>query len=211
MRKKISFLFGLYGLLALPPLLGQKAISNINNSGWFSLGGRSTISLFDHDGAGIGTGGSFRIQLSNKVNTDWFADYITINQSNGVRSEYAHVGWSVMFYPFEEKGKAAKTFQPYIVAGHCFDYNNKTVIDEPSISKNRWGSAVQAGIGFHYNITERFDISLTSQYMIHLTPAIKLDNHDGHLGFHETSHNVLEGHLLTTVSINYKIFKIWKR
>ncbi|PHR43948.1 MAG: hypothetical protein COA32_15550 [Fluviicola sp.] len=211
MRKKIPFLFCLFGIICLQPIFGQEAKSNINNSGWFSLGGRSTISLFDHDGAGIGTGGSFRVQLTNKVNTDWFADYITINQSNGVRSEYAHVGWSVMFYPFEQKGLAAKRFQPYIVAGHCFDYNNKTIMDNPTISRDRWGSAVQAGLGFHFNITERFDISLTSQYMIHLTPSIELDNHDGHYEFHEHSHNALEGHLLTTVSINYKIFKIWKR
>jgi hypothetical protein len=47
--------------------------------------------------------------------------------------------------------------------------------------------------------------------MIHLTPSIELDHHDGHVGFEEQSHNSLEGHLLTTVSINYKIFKLWKR
>ncbi|MEX2485873.1 MAG: hypothetical protein WED10_14980 [Brumimicrobium sp.] len=210
MRNKIPFLL-LFAVLAFNPLQGQEVKENVNNSGWVSLGGRSTLSLFDHDGAGIGTGGSFRVQLTHQVNTDWFADFITINQSNGVRSEYAHVGWSVMFYPFEEKGTAAKKVQPFIAAGHCFDYNNKTLIDDPSISRDRWGSAVQAGIGAHFNITERFDISLTSQYMIHLTDALELDDHDGHLGFHEHSHNALEGHLLTTVSINYKIFKVWKR
>ncbi len=46
--------------------------SKTSSAGWFSLGVRSTISLFDHDGTGLGTGGQFRIQLSNHVNTDWF-------------------------------------------------------------------------------------------------------------------------------------------
>lgn len=211
MKNKIPLISIFFGALLLQSLYGQESTTSTNNSGWFSLGGRSTISLFDHDGTGIGTGGSFRIQLNNRVNTEWFADYITINQSNGVRSEYFHVGWSVMFYPFEENEKSAKTFQPYIVAGHCFDYNNKIIIANPQIFKDRWGSAVQTGIGFHYNITERFDISLSSQYMIHLTNAIELDNIDGQLSFHEHSHNSLEGHLLTTVSINYKIFKLWRK
>ncbi len=52
------------------------------NKKYFSLGMRSTISGFSNDGWGIGTGGQFRIQLSNRVNTDWFADYITININN---------------------------------------------------------------------------------------------------------------------------------
>ena len=56
--------------------------------GQFSLGVRSTFSLFDHDGAGLGTGGQFRIRLDDRVNTDWFADFITINTDNGVRSTY---------------------------------------------------------------------------------------------------------------------------
>ena len=72
-----------------------------SKGGWFSLGGRSTISLFDHDGAGLGTGGQFRIQLNNRVNTDWFADYININNSEDIRSTYYHIGWSVIYYPFE--------------------------------------------------------------------------------------------------------------
>lgn len=180
-----------------------------NAKGWFSLGGRSTLSTFSHDGAGIGTGGQFRIRLSQHVNTDWFADYIIVGDQDGIRSEYYHIGWSVLFYPFEKKLFYSK-FQPYILAGHCFDYNKKTLIADNSISKSRWGGAVQAGIGVHYNITERFDLSFTSQYMIHLTKDIELDIPGEVEEVHE-EHSSLEGHLLSTLSFNYKLIKLWNR
>ena len=119
-----------------------------SKAGWVSFGARSTISSFDHDGSGIGAGGQYRIQLSNSVSTDWYADYITINVGNKVRSEYYHIGWSVLFYPFSQL-RGATMFQPYVLAGHCFDYNKKTAIGQPAISKSRWGSAVQAGLGIN--------------------------------------------------------------
>ena len=184
--------------------------SSKSNAGWFSFGARSTISAFDHDGIGVGSGGQFRIQMSNKMNTDWFADYISINVDNKVRSEYYHIGWSVLFYPLENGTK--KLIQPYILAGHCFDYNKKTEIENPNNSLDRWGSAVQTGLGVHFNLSDRFDISLTSQYMIHLTQELEISTHeDGDVHIHEHKESSLEGHLLSTVSLNYKIFRIWKK
>lgn len=177
-------------------------------SGWFSLGGRSTLSAFDRDGGGLGTGGQFRIQLSDRVNTAWFADYITINMSDAVRSEYYHIGWSVMFYPFD-KLQYPRAFQPYVLAGHCFDYNRKSVIQDPSVSKERWGSAVQAGIGTHINFTDKFDISFTCQYMTHLTKGLESVAEGDQIVIVEHDHPSLEGHLLATVSFNYKLFRLW--
>lgn len=189
----------------------SKAQEKNSNSGWFSLGGRSTVSLFDHDGAGIGTGGQFRIQLSNNVNTDWFADYISINVDNKVRSDYYHIGWSVLFYPLENQQSSPKKIQPYILAGHCFDFNRKTAIGDPSISEKRWGSAVQAGLGTHFNLTDRFDISLNCQYMIHFTKEIENSFEGNQVHFFKSSDATLEGHLLTTVSVNYKLCRLWKK
>ncbi len=189
---------------------GKPENKDFNNKGWLSVGARSTISLFDSDGAGIGTGGQFRIQLNNSVNTDWFADYISINVKDKVRSDYYHIGWSVLFYPFE-KLHYPKTIQPYIIAGHCFDYNKKTVLNDPSIYKDRWGSAVQAGIGTHFNITDRFDLSLTCQYMIHLTKELEAEITDNTTSIIQQKNTSLEGHLLTTLSLNYKLFKLWNK
>ncbi len=188
----------------------ESTVTPASRPGWFSLGGRSTISAFDADGVGLGTGGQFRIQLSNRVNTDWFADYISINIKDKVRSEYYHIGWSVLFYPFQ-KQTFPKVIQPYVLAGHCFDYNVKTIIANPDLSLSRWGSAVQAGLGTHFNLTERFDVSLTCQYMIHLTKEIETDIDGDNVRLIKNSGSTLEGHLLTTISVNYKICHLWKR
>jgi len=182
---------------------------SVNNSGWFSLGGRSTISAFGDEGNGIGTGGQFRIQLNNSVNTEWFADYISINVNDKVRSEYIHIGWSVMYYPFS-KLRYPKLLQPYLVAGHCFDYNKMTVMSNPSASKYRWGSAVQCGLATHFNLTPKFDITLMSQYMIHFTETLQAETNLEPIGITQEKEAALQGHLLTTVSLNYKIFRVWK-
>lgn len=206
-----------YATFFLLMVLNQLVFSQEKNGGWFSLGARSTISAFSHDGLGLGTGGQFRVQLNERVNTDWFADFISINDKDGIRSEYYHIGWSVLFYPIKDRN-FPKVLQPYIVAGHCFDYNKKTVIYEPSITEDRWGSAVQAGLGTHLNITKRFDISITSQYMIHLTNELEvvkpisildIHDHDHVTEIKNHNHKGLEGHLLTTLSLNYKIGKLW--
>ena len=197
-------------LLSLSDFGQESTKTSTANSGWFSVGARSTLSAFSSDGNGLGTGGQFRIQLSNSVNTDWFADYISINIANKVRSEYYHIGWSVLFYPFE-KLRYPKIIQPYILAGHCFDYNVKTIIAHPSISKDRWGSAVQAGLGTHFNLSERFDVSLTCQYMIHLTKEIETQIDGDNVALLENPNSSLEGHLLTTISLNYKLFRLWKK
>ncbi len=182
----------------------------IQNKGWLSLGVRSTLSGFSSDGFGLGTGGQFRIQLSNSVNTDWFADYISINLDEKVRSDYYHIGWSVLFYPFESK-EFNKKITPYILAGHCFDYNRKVEIQNTLNFEDRWGSAIQTGLGCHYNFTKRLDLSLTLQYMMHLTSEIEFHEENNTITFVNHKDNFLEGHLLSTISLNYKIMKLWGR
>lgn len=206
--KKIALIFCTLTSLSS---IGQESmeVQKINSSGWFSLGARSTISTFGGEGLGIGAGGQFRIQLSNRVNTEWFADYISINMDDKVRSEYTHIGWSVMFYPFKNL-QFPKVFQPYVLAGHCFDYNRKTIIENGEF-KDRWGSAVQMGIGTHFNLTERFDISLSFQYMIHLTTELHAEMDSNPIEIIEEKHATLQGHMLSTVSMSYKIGKLWKK
>jgi len=215
MRAILKGVVPVISLLFSFTISAQEAESSTNNNnGMFSLGGRSTVSAFDHDGTGIGTGGQFRIRLSDRINTEWYADYISINVMGLVRSEYAHIGWSVMFYPFNDPGYQS-TIQPYIIAGHCFDHNKKTILEHSEISFDRWGSAVQAGLGTHVNITERFDISLSCQYMIHLTKSLEVyaypfgDDSHYHTEIREHDEQALEGHLLATLSMNYKIGRLW--
>lgn len=205
---KSKYLLTLTALLFICNTQAQPA----NSGKWFSLGMRSTASIFSNDGFGIGTGGQFRIQLSNRITTDWFADYIIVSPDENIRSEFYHIGWSVVFYPFSRQVFAENKIQPFVLAGHCFDYNKKTVLQFPGISKTRWGSAVQAGVGANFNLTPRVDVTLMTQYMAHLTKESEAEKDDeGIYSIRESSGSALEGHLLATVGLNYKIFRLWKR
>lgn len=179
-------------------------------AGEFTLGLRSTTSFFDNTNngkPGIGTGGDFRIRLSNRVNTDWFADYIMSTNDYIKRNDF-HIGWSVMFYPLNYHNKG---FKPYVVAGHCFDYSEFFDLGDFNNKTDRWSSAVQGGFGTHYFFTERFDMILQAQYMMHLGTHLHSDVHDGELEFHTENGALSEGHLLVTVGFNYKIGRLWGR
>ena len=211
----LLILFSIHQLHAKNDSLSIKTSSPLikNQAGWFSLGVRTTLNVFSHDGFGMGAGGQFRLQLSNRVNTDWFADYISVNQDNIARSEYAHIGWSVLFYPVKKLQYPAYRMQPFLLAGHCFDYNKKTILSDPSISKHRLGAAVQMGVGSHVHLSERLDLTLMLQYMMHLTKELEVEENEGvyEIVTHQHKHSALEGHLLGTISLNYKIAKLWKR
>jgi len=166
---------------------------------------------------GTGVGGQFRLRFSDAVNTDWFFDYITSDILNyAYRTDY-HIGWSVLFYPinqldyFRQEGEFKPKFRPYILAGHCFDYSRIQSKADATVYGERWSSAVQAGLGSHLELSPKFDISLTGQYMIHLGNHIETDYDftTGVLSFKEDKGASLAGHLLITLSLNYKIAKLW--
>lgn len=210
----ISFFITIHSLHAKNDTLQTKKTTNVinNRAGWFSLGVRSTMNVFSDDGFGVGAGGQFRLQLTNRVNTDWFADYISVNHHGIARSEYIHIGWSVLFYPVKQLQYPKYKAQPFILAGHCFDYNKMTIYSDPSISKHRWGAAVQMGLGSHFHLSERLDITLMMQYMMHLTKELHPEKKDDvTYEIVAVKGSALEGHLLCTVSLNYKIVKLWKK
>jgi hypothetical protein len=184
-------------------------------TGQFSLGGRNTIGVFNsHGSASYGMGGQFRIRLSERVNTEWYADYMTSHLNHKVgRTDY-HIGWSVFYYYLPQEPMHTPKLLPFVEAGHCFDYASLTILGHigHGQSMQRWSSAVQMGTGTHFNLTHRFDITFKVQYMLHL---------GGHIHAHEISpdHYMLEehtgfereGHILSTLSINYKLGNLWKR
>lgn len=205
-------------LLFCTPLLSHAQKNRPESSGELQLGMRSTLSLFgNHGNTGNGIGGQFRLRVSDRLNTEWFADFIQTDLSGlGQRSDI-HIGWSVMFYPLAST--LHKPVDPYILAGHCFDYTDITAYRHhgPNESKNRLSSAVQVGLGTHFNITDKTDISLSTQYMLHLGDDIHtgIDSHHGENELHieenhEHSELGLEGHLLVTLSVNIKLVDLWK-
>ncbi len=183
-------------------------------SGQFSLGVRSTTSLFTDAGSpGTGFGGQFRIRMGKRVNTDWFADYLTTDLKGlGYRRD-GHIGWSVLFYLGKDPLQPKK-FSPFVAAGHCFDYTKVYSLVDAKY-QDRWGSAVQLGIGSHYNLSERFDVTMMAQYMNHLGSDLHshIENNNGVKRLEIEKHEGfgLEGHVLVTLSLNYRLGNLWGR
>ena len=201
--------------LLLFPLFSHSQEMKIKNtySGVLSVGGRSTISTFN-DGKwgdiGIGSGGQVMIQASNRVNTAWFFDYITGGVGDFANRTDYHIGWSVMYYLVPSSTEKTPKFQPYILAGHCFDYSNFKDNTDNTHFIERWSSAVQAGLGTHINLSKRFDLNVQGQYMIHLGNDIDAEKKaDGTVLFTKNSGVNLQGHILITIGVNYKIADLW--
>lgn len=229
--KKILFLFLLlpFSLLAQRDTTGSKPARGKRPGGTLMLGMRTTTSLFSDAGyPGMGVGGQFRLRFTDKLNSDWFADYITTDIGGlGKRTDY-HIGWSVLFYPFAPESThrvsrgtysrlLTRKFVPYALAGHCFDYtqvSNNDLLYPHSVE--RWSSAIQAGAGVHWMLTKTFDASFTSQYMMHLGSDVESEITKDLTGKDVlviTKHDglSLEGHLLLTLSLNVRVGDLWSR
>lgn len=183
-----------------------------NQSGIVGFGVRSTISTFnggDFGNNGFGIGGQYRIQIADRINSEWFFDYITANVGDFASRKDYHIGVSIMSYFTKKPNPLIK---PYIVAGYCFDYTELMANNDPSNRMDKLSAAVQAGAGFHLNLSERLDLSFVSQYMIHLGEDIHAHLHDDRtVGFEKEEGSGLEGHLLFHIGINYKIADLWGR
>jgi hypothetical protein len=204
-------------LLGAGALVWSQEKNNYLEKGQLSLGLRTTTSVFGHDPVpGLGVGGQFRLQILDYINTEWFADYITMDLKGAGTRNNTHIGWSVMFYP-----KKLNRFVPYVIAGHCFDYAKVTPLSTPYDDRSneiisRWSSAVQAGLGTHYYLTDRFNMTFSAQYMMHLGNHLEYELEETANGWYldtaPTAHNDgarLEGHILLTFSINYRIADFW--
>jgi hypothetical protein len=184
-----------------------------NPSGRFTVGGRSVMSLFSsHDGSlGVGTGGQFRLLLTERIDTVWFADWIESDEAGLARRRDLHLGWSVLFYPLAPRHHR-RFLHPFIVAGHCFDHTRLDVYDQ-DLNAGRWSSAVQAGGGLQLQISDRVDLSLTGQFMAHLGDDLHVhqvascDQQCTHLESRDGAR--LEGHLLTTLAVSVRLGELW--
>lgn len=181
------------------------------NSGWFSLGTRNTFSLFndiEHETNGNGIGGQYRIQLNDHLNTEWFLDYLTSKIGGYAQRNDYHIGWSLMYYP----GKNVNfdhLLQPYIILGHCFDDTHVFLLNDESNKNSRLSMATQAGLGTHFNITDRLDLTLTAQYMLHFGKEIEIEEENGAYNVVKEDRTHTGGHLLICVSANFKFFRLW--
>jgi len=178
-------------------------------AGIFSLGARTCIGLVN-DGqwqrTAFGTGGQFRLQFSDRVNTEWFADHLKADLSDYAWRADTHIGWSVMYYLTK---KPQPLVRPYVLAGHCFEYLKFTDNNDGSNFAERWSASVQGGAGAQLNISPRLDLSLAAQYMLHLGTKIKPANTEGVTTFSKSEGLGIHDHILLHLSINYKIADLW--
>ncbi len=197
-------------LVSITSLAGDTKKGRDQSTGNFSIGTRNTISMFNDDAAiGKGIGGQARFQFMDKLNSEWYADYIPSETKISHRNDY-HIGWSLMYY-FGKNVHFDHVLQPYLIAGHCFDYSVVSQIGNHKNSADRFSSATQAGLGTHINITKRFDCSLGAQYMLHFGKEIETDagTGEGPVEIHRSEYVKPDGHLLFTISFNYKFVNFW--
>lgn len=199
-------------LISINAFADEEKKGRDQSTGNFSVGTRNTISMFNDDKAiGTGIGGQFRFQFMDKLNSEWYADYIPSQTKISHRDDY-HIGWSLMYY-FGKNVHFDHVLQPYLIAGHCFDYSYVRQVGNRSNSADRFSSATQAGLGTHFNITKRFDCSLSAQYMLHFGKEIEVEpvegGSDGAVDIQRSEFTQPDGHLLFTVSFNYKFVNFW--
>ncbi len=196
-------------LFVCPHLPAQNYGDNESFAGTFSMGTRNTVSMFNDDNAiGKGIGGQFRIQFSNRLNTEWYFDYITSKDgSYTYRNDY-HIGWSVMLYS-KNNNRFDHLLQPYLIAGHCFDYSKVTEQNAKNNFADRLSMATQAGVGTHINITQKLDCSLSGQYMMHFGKDIETTIKADEVIIEKKNFSQPDGHLLFSLSFNYKFFHLW--
>jgi hypothetical protein len=233
--EKLLIVLSLFLLIGSGSLAQSKRELRIQNRakevGEFQFGMRSTISLFDHSTyPGLGYGGMFRIRPTKRTNTEWYADYIKTDIAGLGFRETVHIGWSVMIFPLKTESIKGKVL-PYFIGGNCFDYarvtsNKFLLVANNHLHQNsveHYTTAVQAGLGANFQITDKFNLSLSVQYMQHIGKSLHTHvvnkyneevtdkskyNDDGNYLNVEAEHSqtVLAGHLLTTLSLNLTLF-----
>jgi hypothetical protein len=176
-------------------------------AGTLSFGVRSSWGLVyegDWQRMAFGSGAQMRVQFSDKVNSEWFLDFLQGDLEDiGKRSDI-HIGWSVLYYPMNRKG----FIQPYILAGHCFEFLR---ISENMNSDNkvqRTSASIQAGTGVHFHISPKCDLSVEAQYMMHFGPNIEVVS-PVPVEFVKETGLTLQDHVLLHFSINYSIASLW--
>ncbi len=203
---------------------GQDDSVTNSKKGEFSLGIRTTGSIFSASGnnLGLGAGGQIRYRISEKLATEWFADWITTDIDGLGQRKDAHIGMSMFIYPTKRVG-VKNTFTPYILGGLCLDYTKMQTnlyfndIQEAYIkdTKDRWSYATQLGLGTHYNFTEKIDISFSAQYVLHFGDDLYSetemnDSDQEYLNIYQESGSGLEGHFFMSISVNFVVFNVLK-
>jgi hypothetical protein len=213
MTKLILYLFLLLLFLFSFQVYSQKK-PRAEQSGYFSVTFRNSASMWSLNKwgiTGLGKGTAFRLQISKRLNTEWYGDFIKTEYKGKVFRWDRHLTNSLMFY-FRNIEDLEHKFHPFISASvFCLDFTRVEVIGSDGDFKERFSFSQQFGLGAHYYLTKLADISVYAQYYNHLGNDIHIDEHpDGTIHIEEEKGRIsLEGHMFLVISVGCKIGDLW--
>lgn len=199
--------------ILLLPITGfsQEEIYSREN-GILTFGTRSSVTLSPQgDNVGTGFGGVMRLKFSRRINSEWFADYITSNIAGLARKTDNQLGGAVLFYPFNSFVEQGRKI-PFLVLGQALVNSRITKNGLNGETASQWYPLANAGIGGHWYFTNKFDFSLSCQYMQPLGRGIEASEFSGSQGEREITINEnvrTPGYFFLNLSFNATIADLW--
>lgn len=116
---------------------------------------------------GIGIGADLRVRCSRHIEIEGYTDYFHTNILNKGYRNTVDFGFNLL-YIWVERPFIAKHFTPFLLAG--ISVNNNDIRSEAYYTGafQDWSPWLNLGVGEHYYVTKRFDISLEAYYAIPL-------------------------------------------
>ena len=189
-----------------------------DQTGYLSIGARNSVGVFTSNGkyfVGTGAGGQFAIRIAKNFNSHYFADWIVSNIDNKAQRFDFHSGFSMMPEVFSPRmGKTHLALFP--LAGICIDYtkfsltSGKNYKNAPTFQE-RYSFAVQAGAGATVPVSRRLDFSLEIHYMLHIGTDVDINIDGDNVEIIKKNATNLEGHLFFSISMDYKLFRLWRK
>lgn len=179
------------------------------NGGIFSLGARVPFGFNGSpDGMNVsqGIGLSSRLQLGYHYNTEFYGEYLKGRYGDNAIKGNAHIGGSFILCTQHK----LRRVQPIFFAGPDADYEKIHQTTDESNAASRWNFAAHAGIGMHINVSWRSDITVSTAYMMRFGPKIETVS-SGDEPLYTTGGNGVDGQVMLTVSMNFKMLDLWKK
>jgi hypothetical protein len=210
-------------IFSLPPALLQaqaKKDTISDPTGYLSLGARNSIGMFRSNGrsfTGTGAGGQFGIRIAKDFNSHYFADWIVSNIDNLAQRFDFHSGFSMM-PEIVSLPLSTSRLSLFPLAGICIDYTKFSVTSGNNIApgkksfEERYSFAVQAGCGATLPVSRRLDFTVDVHYMLHIGTDVEIDIREGKdVLISKINGTNLEGHLFFAFSMDFKLFRLWRK
>ncbi|MCS6917920.1 MAG: hypothetical protein RMK52_06455 [Chitinophagales bacterium] len=196
-------------LLGLPAQAQKPLRIKFTDPGVFGVGIRTAAGLSISDSAlrvSEGGGVQARLMVLQRLNTEWYAEWLRGGFSDAAYRTDVHLGLNTLLY-FQRRLQRVAPFVLTGIAADALTLHNRLTARHRTSS---WTTALQGGIGFHINLTWRSDLTVSAAYQHHLSHQAILQTEESILAQVPRSGRTGDGHLLVTLSMNYKITDLWK-